>query len=1116
MKFFIVVALMHFYCSAISQSKMELVIPKGHADVVDVLLTTKDGRYMLSGGSGTVNFYDLKINKLLKAFSIKYRPSSHISMAFNQMQTKVIISSEEEIKILQLSDLSIRTIDFVGTNKAIFGENDSYIYVAGYKGAYKIDLSTQVKNKIFKTLNEDVFFSVALDKNGKTVHFGTKGKLMHSYNIVSKTVTEHSVSFFRDVLPNGIIFSFGYTGKVAESPVKMAFYNPSTMQEIMSITDDRDKRMGNYISLYLQDNYSTNFWSFDERKNQLFVATSEEIIVCDFTNNTIKTLLKFPFSGVNSITTTSNPDIFYLGYGRMNKKLGIQKYDITKNILLGAPVEVVLFPMKIYPARHNNGFVVANGFSEKINYFQISSSRQKVTMNSWDSIELNTGIIHAYQKNTYGNPILSPDGKLLIAASDSRGVDNELILSDAESPKETVYFKTPNGISQDNKSIAFTADGKILAVFCTNEIQLINVANKKNTKTISVKGENNNVWEFSNITDMLPDGSVLFTTYQLPGNNKDHITAISSVTGLPLWDKELNLMLSYMQLNESGDKLFVGSFSYNKNEPPVLMTLNPLSGEVLNSVDFPSDGPLINSMNRKKTMISSIGNIFNVRTKEKIIEIPELYNSVEFLKNDSLVIANTNEGIKIYDIFLKKELAKIIMYANSNEYIVITPDGLFDGTEKAINSMYFVKSKEIIPLASFFEIYYTPNLLARILSKQNLPLVKNISELNIRPTIKIQYEEKQRNLTVADDVATYQNTSGVATLIVSASAPADKVDEIRLFHNGKIVNLATRGLFVTEDASGAETKKYTINLLPGNNSFKALALNTQRTESKADEMVVVYTDNKAASVPLVTSNNKVIDPIDKNATLHLLVVGIDKYQNKAMRLNYAMADAKAFKAEIEKDAASVIGNIKTYLVYDEDANKQGITTAFNNVKKSTQPQDVFVFYYAGHGVISEKNKEFYLVPNDVIDLKNADVALQQNGISSKMLQQYAIDISAQKQVFILDACQSAGAFEQLVATDATQQKNIANVARSTGTHWIAASGSQQYATEFSALGHGAFTYVLLQALNGEAASNKMITINGLKTFLQVQVPALMKKYNGSAQLPSSYGFGNDFPVEVIK
>jgi uncharacterized caspase-like protein len=185
------------------------------------------------------------------------------------------------------------------------------------------------------------------------------------------------------------------------------------------------------------------------------------------------------------------------------------------------------------------------------------------------------------------------------------------------------------------------------------------------------------------------------------------------------------------------------------------------------------------------------------------------------------------------------------------------------------------------------------------------------------------------------------------------------------------------------------------------------------------------------------------------------------------------------------------------------------------VQQNAKPQDLFIFYYAGHGVIG-KNNEFYLVPTDVSDLENVQTELENKGIAAKLLQQYAIDIPAQKQLFILDACQSAGAFEAMLSADGNKQKSIAVVARSTGTHWIAASGAQQFANEFASLGHGAFTYVLLEALKGAASNNKMITVNNLKKYLQQTVPELMKKYNGSAQYPASYGLGNDFPVEIIK
>ena len=222
-----------------------------------------------------------------------------------------------------------------------------------------------------------------------------------------------------------------------------------------------------------------------------------------------------------------------------------------------------------------------------------------------------------------------------------------------------------------------------------------------------------------------------------------------------------------------------------------------------------------------------------------------------------------------------------------------------------------------------------------------------------------------------------------------------------------------------------------------------------------------------------------IAAIDRNAIMHLIVVGINKYQNQNMRLNYALADATSFKEEVEKDAKSVIANIKTYFITDNAADKGGITDALKQVQQNAKANDVFVFYYAGHGVIGKDN-EFYLVPADVSDLKMCRVNWNKRYFC-KIVAAICDKYPGAKQLFILDACQSAGAFGAMLTSDATQQKNIAVVARSTGTHWIAASGAQQFANEFSSLGHGAFTYVLLEALKGAAAADDMITVNNLKT-----------------------------------
>lgn len=478
-----------------------------------------------------------------------------------------------------------------------------------------------------------------------------------------------------------------------------------------------------------------------------------------------------------------------------------------------------------------------------------------------------------------------------------------------------------------------------------------------------------------------------------------------------------------------------------------------------------------------------------------------------------VVTVDIHDITSIWEVQSGKKIMDL--YSYNDEWLAVTPDGRFDGSQDAINKLYFTKGTDIIPLQNLYEHYYTPDLVTRLLSGERLDPVDNIDNLSNPPTVKIIYEQATRNLLVSDDVQSYDNTSGTATIIVQASCIGSRIDEIRLYQNGKALSVSNRNLTVADDAVGntfQTEKKYTISLLPGENIFRAIALNEQRTESNPDLMSVVFKQTDEKNLDNNTIYESTVAPVDKNATVHLLVVGINKYDNKNMHLEYAFADASSFKEEIEKDVQQIVRKVDTYFITDDEADKATIAEAFDAIRNNAKPQDVFIFYYAGHGIIGT-DKAFYLVPKDISDLKNVQTELETKGISAAQLQQYAIDIAAQKQVFILDACQSAGAFDNLVQAEAGQQRSIALLARSTGTHWMAASGSKQFANEFEALGHGAFTYILLEALKGAASQNNMITVNGLKNYLQKAMPELMKKYRGTVQYPASFGFGSDFPVK---
>ncbi len=309
-----------------------------------------------------------------------------------------------------------------------------------------------------------------------------------------------------------------------------------------------------------------------------------------------------------------------------------------------------------------------------------------------------------------------------------------------------------------------------------------------------------------------------------------------------------------------------------------------------------------------------------------------------------------------------------------------------------------------------------------------------------------------------------------------------------------------------KDAQG-KLVGFDIDLMEGENHLKVVAINSQRTESKPDEIVFYYTPKPSQ-----------VKPSDANSiTLFMIVIGINKYKNPKYNLNYALADAASFKETFESGMSSIFTKSNIVFLSDEKATKEGISAELEKVKIMATSTDIFIFYYAGHGVLNNE-KDFFLVPHDVTQLYGNDDALAQKGLGANQLQLYSKDIKAQKQLFILDACQSAGALDQVMASrGVAEEKAIAQLARSTGTHWLTASGSEQFASEFSQLGHGTFTYVLLEALGGKAdTGDKKITVNEIDAYLQEQVPEVTTKFKGTPQYPASYGFGNDFPLIILK
>ena len=132
--------------------------------------------------------------------------------------------------------------------------------------------------------------------------------------------------------------------------------------------------------------------------------------------------------------------------------------------------------------------------------------------------------------------------------------------------------------------------------------------------------------------------------------------------------------------------------------------------------------------------------------------------------------------------------------------------------------------------------------------------------------------------------------------------------------------------------------------------------------------------------------------------------------------------------------------------------------------------------------------------------------------------EYSRDIQAEKQFIIVDACNSGAAGQALAFRNGPEEeKAIAILARSTGTHFLFASTADQLAKEIPEIGHGVMTYAILDAMSGgggKLTTEEGISVRDISNYTEEQVPIFSELYtpNKVAQYPIFCSYGQDFPL----
>jgi uncharacterized caspase-like protein len=350
-------------------------------------------------------------------------------------------------------------------------------------------------------------------------------------------------------------------------------------------------------------------------------------------------------------------------------------------------------------------------------------------------------------------------------------------------------------------------------------------------------------------------------------------------------------------------------------------------------------------------------------------------------------------------------------------------------------------------------------------------------------TVTIRYPEEKARLTDA--------TPTVTALVTSSKGVA----KVTVTVNGVEVHQQTerttpRSLVVTAPST----------LREGPNTLVVSATEADGTVQH-EVRTVVYAKPAA---PPVASPTPPARPVNRWA----VVIGVGRHDHPQIpRLRYSVPDAEAIARVLTGPGGFPPEHV--LLLTDTSERKptlRNLKWALGSfLARSAGKDDVVLVFFAGHGAPEVDHRGLerdglakYLIPSDA-DPED----LYSTALPMDELQTVFGRLEAERVVVFLDTCYSGAAGGRTFASARTRAVNVdelflERLTRAKGRAIITASRSTEVSLEMAELGHGLFTYYLVQGLQGAADLNRdgIVSLQELYEYLEQQVSQKARALGG--------------------
>lgn len=548
------------------------------------------------------------------------------------------------------------------------------------------------------------------------------------------------------------------------------------------------------------------------------------------------------------------------------------------------------------------------------------------------------------------------------------------------------------------------------------------------------------------------------------------------------------------------------------------------------------------ALNRSGNLVATGGGdgfvrLWDAATCERLVEYPgdaEVWG-VEFSHDEKrLAVLGADGAVRLYDIQGARRKVATLVGLGDEDFVIALPDHHFMASRGGLRGVSFRVGLRSIPFEQYDLRLNRPDLVMEALGAAEPDVLSLLRRAHERRLAKMGFTEAMLGddfalptVEVLGEVPLSQSTS---KLSLRVRAKDDEVPLDRLLVTVNDVPLrGTRGFELRGRGTRAELP-LEIELGAGENRISVSVLNERGVESLRETFSVRFAG------------------ATKKPNLHVIALGVSRYKDASLNLDYAAKDAKDI-ARFWKRPLEGFGEVRITEVLDEDVTR-GNFAKLRDALEKTNVDDQVVLFMAGHGMLDEK-LDYYFVTHDF----RRD-APSVNGLPYEAIEGLLDGIPARRKLVLIDTCHSGEvddgataaalpvrsgsrsvsgvgtvkiAERKLVLSTETKSaapagptasslrgllgELFADLRRGSGAVVISSAGGSEAALESARWKNGVFTFSVLEALDQKRADedkDQTVRVSELRDYVMKRVSELTQ----GAQTPTARreNLYSDFPV----